>query len=226
MTRVRYVLVATAFGILACAAPQPRMPAAPSPAASPRSVTTPLVPPPHYAALFREGNGWTYVVKWSRDYGGIVDRRPPHESSTARVTCHVVRVAIFPEAIASDVDCDGSRQPVGGTWIASTRGLFHVEDALPENGLPEPKLWEFAFAASPHVERVDCNGTSDDTNRWQTREVKREGNAWCASLGECEGDDWFVMRCFAEGGIVRAAEHAYGGGTLTEIEYTLGRGLH
>jgi hypothetical protein len=209
--------------------------AQPAVSASAKATTAPpaapharFTPAPHYASLFREGASWQYAWKSSADRFDPGNPRARHdyvqESHAGKRRCKVARVVLYDDAVGSEVECDtplapaGGDDPVVGGWVANAQGLFRLQ-ALPENGMPDLSHAELVIASSPKAERQrPCEGRSDGFEF----EVKRNGDAWCATHMACEGDDYYVTRCFTPQGIVRGGS-AQGGGSIEEVTFVLSR---
>ena len=183
----------------------------PEKSAQPRPSSTAIAVPEPFATLFEPGRSWTVRVTNKSQ----LETDPPevtvHDSS-----CHVARVRPLARALVSEIDCpelvdDGIEQPLGGIWLATSKGLYRLR-AWPKS-LEEldPKQLLFAFPTAPHNrQRVDGEGGGEKES------IERHGAGWCHHLSYWGGDEAWSSVCI-EGGVgFTAATWGWAGGSIHE----------
>lgn len=185
-----------------------------------------FVPPPHYAALFRPYEHWTYNAGAPAATDAPSGADAP--ATGAVVKCRADEVKPFRGGVTSHIACtvpetildETGAYPLDGVWMANDTGLWHVRTGA----APTLDNATLVIMARPHEGHVDPDElTSDD----EFADVARDGDAWCVTHQQrADTDETYFTLCFAPEG-VRSGKYGYhprsGDGATHETRFELAR---
>jgi hypothetical protein len=140
-----------------------------------------FVPAPMFRTLF-ETREWVFRVETTIEFTALDDPRAKDgvvsETKTDSATCGVIRVVRWARSIGSRIECGGSlssahlegtvpvaRKFLEGDWVATARGLWHLEAPAVDGSEPVVALGDMVIAAEPAAsKKVTSNGEADVAN--------------------------------------------------------------
>lgn len=200
-----------------------------------------LASPPAFvpAAMFRplfETREWVFRVETTIESSALDDPRAKDgvvsETKTDSATCRVIRVVRWARSIGSRIECSGSlasarvegtvpvaRKFLEGDWVATARGLWHLEAPAVDGPEPAVAPGDMVIAAEPAAsKKVTSNGEAEESTV-----VWRHGKTWCVAHALSLGDQSSDTLCFAASTGLLAGSREFAGGTYYEVRFCSGR---